>query len=181
MKKNRPSFAFSLIELLTVVAIIGILAALTIPAASSILAGRNLTTGANMLVDQLVSARQAASAKNARIRWHIISTNDSRNGELAGFRRMQAEIFDPVGRQWSPFSRAVVLPLTITADPLRSTILTNQAANATNSIEFLPGGRTALPNPSGIYSITLHNGRNTNNFVTIQIDPVSGRCRTFQP
>jgi prepilin-type N-terminal cleavage/methylation domain-containing protein len=181
MKKNRPYSAFSLIELLTVVAIIGILAALTIPAASSILAGRNLTTGANMLVDQLVSARQAASAKNARIRWHIISTNDPRNGDSAGFRRMQAEIFDPVGRQWSPSGRAVVLPLTITADPLRSTLLTNQAANATNSIEFLPGGRTAVPNPSGIYSITLHNGRNTNNFVTIQIDPVSGRCRTFQP
>jgi hypothetical protein len=135
-----------------------------------------------MVLDQFALARQSALSKNARVRLTITSVRDIRNDDPSAFRKMQSEIFDPVGRSWKPLGRAITFPMTIVADPGKSTLLTNTDTKegATNTVTFLSGGRADL-NPNDVFSLTISSGINTNNFITIQLDPVSGRCRTFQP
>lgn len=178
MKSSRT--AFSLIELLVVIAILGILSVMTITAMSGVTSGRNLQMACNMVLDQISLARQSALSKNARVRLQIISIADGRNNDPPAFRRMQLEIFDPTSRAWNTLTRSVTLPIRVVADPGRSTLLTNSASGATNAVMFLASGRTRL-NPNDVYSLTLFDARNTNNYITVQLDPVSGRCRTFQP
>ncbi len=176
----KPRGAFSLIELLAVIAIIGLLAALSVVAMNGIRAGRDLEAASSATLGQLSLARQNALTKGTRTRWAIISTNDTRNNDPSGFRRMQLEIFEPALRTWAPLGRSMVFPVGVVADPTRSTLLTNTSSGATNTVEFLGNGRSTL-NPSDIHSLTLYNPGNTNNFITIQFDPVSGRSRSFQP
>jgi len=174
----RIRSAFSLLELLVVMGIIAILATLAISAMGGISAGRNLATGGNLLLDQLSLARQTALTRNARVRWQIFSVADERNGDPAAVRRMQLEYFDPSARTWKMLGRRETLPITIIADPDRSTLLKNGATSGT--VTFLANGRTGL-DPNAIHSLTLFDGRSASNFITIQLDPISGRCRTFQP
>jgi uncharacterized protein (TIGR02596 family) len=56
--------AFSLVELLVVVAVIAVIVAFAIPAANSMLRGSQLTQGSQALGDQVAFARQAAISRN---------------------------------------------------------------------------------------------------------------------
>lgn len=173
---------FTLIELLVVVALMAVLLSLSAIGFQGIRSGQNLKQGGTMVLNQLSLARQSAVSKNARVRWMVYSTKDDRTGDPEAFRKMQLEIFDPSAREWKKHTRAIVLPAAVALDPARSPILTNVSPGSSNSITFLPSGRTELdPNRKPDHSLTLADLRNTNNFITIQLDPVSGRCRTFQP
>lgn len=174
--------AFSLIELLVVVAIMSALLALSGIGFQGIRSGQNLKQAGETVVGQIALARQSAISRSARVRLMVYSVPDDRNGDPEAFRRMQLEIFDPVKREWVKHNRATTLPLNITFDPDRSPLFTNTSAGATNSVTFLPSGRTELdPNNKRNAAMTLFERGNSNNFITIQLDPVSGRCRTFQP
>ena len=59
--------AFTLIELVVVIAVIAIIASFTIPAVLTMLKGSSMTQGSQLLVDQLALARQQALSKNATI------------------------------------------------------------------------------------------------------------------
>lgn len=62
--KPRHNHAFTLVEMLTVMAVMTILITLVAPAATSILRGNNLTQSGEMVSDQIVLARQAALTGN---------------------------------------------------------------------------------------------------------------------
>lgn len=179
---SRSNKGFSLLELLVVIAILGILLVISTISLRSIRSGQNIRQAGGSLVDQLATARQSALSHNTRVRCVILSTGDDRTGEPAAFRRMHIEIFDPAARRWKQDSRGVFLPVGVVVDPSRSPMLTNASPGSSNSITFLPSGRTDL-NPNGKRSavLTLADLKNTNNFISVQLDPVSGRCRTFQP
>ena len=66
MKINRRP-AFSLVELLVVVAVIAIVIGFAVPAANSLLRGSQLTQGSQQLGDQLAFARQSALSRNRSI------------------------------------------------------------------------------------------------------------------
>ncbi len=63
----RPRSAFSLIEMLMVIAIIGIISSFAIPAATKMIRGTDVNRGAQMVEDQLTAARQMAIARNKQI------------------------------------------------------------------------------------------------------------------
>jgi uncharacterized protein (TIGR02596 family) len=70
MNKSSASFsrrAFSLMELIVVIAIIAIIAAFTVPQAGQILKGSTLTQGSTILVDQIRLAREYALTKNSKV------------------------------------------------------------------------------------------------------------------
>jgi len=68
--------AFTLVEMLIVVAIIGIIGAFAVPAVKSMLRGSSLTTGANMLADEVALARQHALTKSRIVEFRIYRFGD---------------------------------------------------------------------------------------------------------
>jgi uncharacterized protein (TIGR02596 family) len=68
--------AFSLIELLVVVAIIGLMSALVVPALSGILGGTRLNTAAETVAGSLTSARQIAATKSREVEVRLITMKD---------------------------------------------------------------------------------------------------------
>lgn len=190
--------AFSLIELLAVIAIIALLVVGSGLAVREVMAGRNVENAAGMVVDDIALAQQTALSKNVRVRWQIIEVADRRTGDDPAFRFLRLQIFDPIARVWTTIGRQL-LPISISADtnspPPASTLLSANAVQTINdlaydgltqqtakaaSVVFRPDGRTSL-DPNAIHSLTLRDPKRTNNFLTIQIDPVSGRTRTFHP
>jgi len=82
--------AFTILELLVVMAIIMILAALTMPALSSTLQGAKVTQGTQAVLDQLTLARQSALAQNRAIETRIYSYIDpSASGGRKAYRAIQ--------------------------------------------------------------------------------------------
>ena len=70
MKSKAPSFAsraFSLVELLVVMAVIAIVAGFAVPAVTTMLKGSQLTQGSQMVVDQIALARQTALSRNRSV------------------------------------------------------------------------------------------------------------------
>jgi len=82
--RNR-SRAFSLVELLVVVAIIGIIGTFVVPAVGSLLKGSGLTQAANILTDQVAAARQHALSRNRVVEVRFYRFGDPEQvGENAG-------------------------------------------------------------------------------------------------
>src|SRR5580658_2395810 len=88
MKKSPVSFsrrAFSLMELIVVIAIIVVIAGFTVPQAGQILKGSTLTQGSTILTDQIRLAREFALAKNCKVEVRFYQYADPETpGETTG-------------------------------------------------------------------------------------------------
>jgi uncharacterized protein (TIGR02596 family) len=97
MKPIAPRrHAFSLIELVIVIAVIVIIAAFTMPAMNTILRGSQLTQGSGLLVGQLSLARQQALSRNRQVEVRFyryadpeIPGEDVTNPKTGKFRAIQ--------------------------------------------------------------------------------------------
>ncbi len=85
---SLPRGAFSLVELLVVMAVILIILAFTVPAFQSIGGSTNLTTGASIITDHLELARQTALTKNQVVEVRFYKIPAEGNPELA-YRAIQ--------------------------------------------------------------------------------------------
>jgi len=186
------SRAFSLIELLAVIAILSIVAVFVSMAVGGIQRGANLPRGAVELRDQLQFARQSAITQNIAVTVSFCLLEDATGTNTYNTvlfttgtdddRRMVSrplrlpEGFSiAVDSQWS----------SLIADRPQSQITVGQFTNVScRQFNFQPSGDTDLPS-SGNWFATLFFNRASpepsDNFVTLQIDPRTGRIVTYQP
>lgn len=200
---NQRSAAFSLVELLIVIAILGILLALTVPAVSSLLEGVNITRGAQLLESQIQLALQLASSKSRPIEIRLIKAGNLPNG---GFRVVQLWQVDPPSgtnvQSARPVGRPEYLPdsICVSEDATKGSRLllvcpaTNAmpagsalAGQAYAAFQIRPSGRVSPAMTMSSLYLTLVPTRDGSaqalpkNFATVQINPMTGTPRTYQP
>jgi len=146
--------AFTLTELLVVVAIMAAIASFVIPAATSLLKGADLIQGGQKLADQLTLARQSALADNHQIEVRLYQYADpnmpgeqSTNASTWKFRGMQLfEILDSGSA--SPIGKAELLPATVIIDKGYQGNAP-PATTSTTSLSTITSSATAIPLISG--------------------------------
>ncbi len=156
IQANLKVRAFSLIELLIVVAIIAIVAGFSVPAVTSVLKGSAITQGGTTFTDQMSAARQFALSNNKLVQVRIYRFADP---ELPGedvtqpttgqFRAIQ--FFERTnGGIWSPAGKMTRLPDTIMMNPTErfSSILGEDNATrlvASSRVQADPLNHVELP------------------------------------
>lgn len=210
LKEKTGRRAFSLIELLAVMAIIALLAVLIVPAFSSITSGTSLTVSATTLTDALNLARQTALSKNRPVEVRFLKIppanktvadgslvyraialyqiNDAGPAELSRIIYLQPNIQMDDSDTFGPLLKY----LPTSTMPIRA--IDQGGTSFTYSyFQFRPDGSTNLGTqaPSGggdawhvmIYSANTPPRGSTppNNYITLQLDSLTGRTRTFQP
>ncbi len=201
--------AFTLTEMLVVIAVISILLTLIVPAVGTLLRGTQMNRAADDLINQLTLARQTAIAGNYAVEVRLYQYALAGNpGEQVGspatgrYRALQILSVTDAGTV-APIGKVEILPSQIIMDSNAqlSTLLATAQNNPTLSIpavgtnynwcsfRFRPDGSTNLsPVTPAYWCVTLHNAlegdnRTTppSNYATLQIDPVNGSLTMHRP
>ncbi len=209
---RAPATAFTLVELLVVMAIMIILLALVLPATTSLMRSMNIGRAASMITDEMNFARQTALARNRDVEVRLYAFPSTVNNSQKQYRAIRTLLADGTDATKSvPLSRIKYLPdpIIISKDTTFSTILdyanssrsglvhTNETIPSSGSVEYVSflfranGGTSLKPlsPPTGNWFITLYaenaalDGANglPKNYFTAQIDPVTGRVRSYRP
>jgi len=194
--KSFGSRAFSLIELLVVMAVIGILLAASMPALTSLTAGSNLNRAGLLVGDQIALARQEAVSKNREVQ--IVFYNMT-NGANPGWRALGILRIEQTssGKSAKPVSRIIQLPenVIISSSTSLSPMLAAGTTGATNiptlgnvqysAIRFRPNGSLVSGFGTANSTLTLQNataqGEPPPNYYTIQVNPLTGRVSVYRP
>lgn len=188
----RVGRAFTLVELLVVVAIIAVLATLAINGFSSVTSSTRMEQAARMLAGDIDFARQAASSRNENVEIRFSKTNRPNSLSTGNVfwqwqvvlpNKTNAANFTPL-RPRASLPEGVVIDDSATHSPL---------LKSTNTIVFRPSGEM---NPvAGVdftqpaqWCLTLVPERQLgtsvaamSDFVTIQINPLVSRPQTYRP
>lgn len=201
------SLAFSLVEMLVVIAILAILMALMLPATTSILGGMNVNRAAGMVIDELNFARQAALAQNRDVEvrfYKLAAASDATNKQFRAFRSYLIDGIDPA--DWKPLSRLKRLPepIILASETMYSSLFdagntdyggltkSNETLPGNGSTEYVsflfrPDGGTSLKPVTAKWFLTLLSANHPDpstlpaNYFTVQVDPVTGRTRSYRP
>lgn len=208
---TRRSSAFSLVELLIVIAIMVTLAVLATSGLNHISRSSKLANTAQRLGDQISLARQTAVARNlpVEVRLYKLPEFDSTTGGASLWRGAQIFIMD--GTTVVPASRLLLFPnrVIISENAAVSPLLENSStglgaeitptsnvgAFSTGNVRYKsftirPNGTLAANNgiPDLNWFFTLHqendpkpDGLKPANFVTIQINPVTSKVTILRP
>lgn len=190
------SDAFSLVEMLVVIALIIILMVFVAPALNSIVGGTNLNRAGQLIGDQLSFAKQEAVTKNREMQvlfFHLT------NGATAGWRGIRVFRIEQTtnGSTMIPATRLSVMP---------EGILINTNLSPLLEADPTLGGTTNLPGYGNVpfagiryranglpgstvgdanNFVTLNSANVTNNppknYYTIQINPITGKVIVFRP
>jgi len=179
--------AFTLIEMLVVIAIIGVVSTMALTSISGVQRGTAMTTGASALLDYLTIARQTAMTLNQPIEvWFCPgATNDSlllyktENGALNAvepeLKLNQWVMLSPNAEWSSVLTEGFSGPQR--PDPKRS--------NSCYSFRFMPDGSTDLavsasPTLTLVFRTDSGSTSLPANFFTLQMDQQTGTIRTFR-
>jgi uncharacterized protein (TIGR02596 family) len=197
--------AFSLVEMLVVIAIMITLMAIVIPASSSLMGGMNLSRSAGMITDELNFARQTALSRNRDVEVRFYKQGSKLDGNDKQFRAFRSFLIEGADlASWKPLSRVKQLPepIIISDEVNYSSLLGAPAGNGlVKSNESLPGGGnadyvsflfranggTSLKPVTANWFLTLYSQKTKTgvalppNYFTAQVDPVTGRTRSYRP
>jgi len=195
---TRSATAFSLVELLVVLAIVSVLAVLATPALMSTLASSKLNSASQTVADSVTLARQEAVAKdrNVQVRFYNLTT-----GTFQGWRAIQVVRVEQTssGSTLVPVTKVRLLPDGVIVSPMSalSPLLTADSAisgaitlpvygNASYSgFYFLPSGSVENALSSANNFITIQNasapGSPPADYSTVQVNPVTGKVITYRP
>jgi len=192
--------AFSLVEMLAVIAIIGLLAALALPAVGTVLESSKMNASINLVADQIALARQIAIAQSRRVevRFYKLSTAME---PTAAYRAVGTYLISETGSE-SPIVpvRELASPIVISDDASQNTVFrtspssysgTQDLPRAANTpyykFSFLPNGRTDYGAGDNPFLTMFSSRRVTNagtlppNYAVLQVDAMTGNVRIYRP
>jgi uncharacterized protein (TIGR02596 family) len=198
LHKQGSCEAFSLLELLVVIAIVGLLSVLAASNLNSVLRSARLDTAARMFLADIDFARQAAFARNENVQLRLLRSERPDVSGPAVFWQWQVGLLDKVDSSFTPLRRTGSFPMGMILDDsaTHSPLLAALPVDAQSGhpvLTFRPNGElepiAGLPFASlPRWCFTIHpdtySGRDIaqmDDFVTIQIDPLNSRTRTFRP
>lgn len=188
--------AFSLVELLVVIALLAILSVAAMPAISSGLGSITLGGMGQRLMDEIALARQTAIVKNRSVEFRIYQNGEGdlvRTAVVIPAEGSRPEEWQTNGRE---FTTGVILDEEFTSAWSDSPQTENSTAGpgalrglSFSAITFLPDGMVQTASPAAdLLTLTLRNKNASDadtlpadNFITFVIDPLTGRVRLFQP
>ena len=192
MKKHllpAPRSAFSLIELVVVIAIIAIIATFTVPAATTILRGSAITQASQTLTDQISLARQMALSRNRAVEVRFYKYADPEAaGETTGQWRA-IQLFEVLESGVAvPLGKVQTLPISVVIEPSTtfSTLIPAQGKEIApiknkdpdlprgvgigyvyGAFRFLQDGSTNLA-PTSTWFVSIHNLTDTPSGTTMK-------------
>lgn len=180
-QKTPPFSAFTLIELLIVIAVIGVLAALSISAfsGSSQVAG-NLNTAGNTASGLAQLARQQAMTLNTKTVLVLAQVNDN------GTPRSAMSIWDAVAtnqiEKWNLLPQAVLATNTSADVSATADFVCNYRGQNLTGVgyAFMPDGRMGDGNAVPRLRIQPRQGGVTN-FYDLIFSPLTGNAKTVRP
>ncbi len=158
---HRPD-AFSLVELLVVMAIISVLMFLAIPAITGTVRGSQLTTAGNNLIEQLNLARQTAMTRNCEVEFRFYKVPDSGatvSSPPTTYRIYQSYSLDENGQQTNAITKPIFLPdgVTISSTSTYSSLLPASPSNPPYSVSGTAAGTSlGLYGPSSYNYMDFH-------------------------
>lgn len=192
--------AFSLIEMLVVIAIVALLASMTLPAFHSVTSGVTLERGGQDIASLLALARENAIAKSRPVEIRLIKSTSS-SGQTV-YRGVQPWIVKDDSGTMKPLARLTWLPdaVAISEKAQLSPIF---GANVQSGFMTVAGSNYPYvtfgfrPNGSLVAGTNLISSTNScltvvaekdlvssaapQNFYSIYINPTTGDVRTFRP
>lgn len=211
VRRSHPrSAAFTLIEMIVVVSIVAVLITFSAPHISGVLNATRLRTAADTVYNRLLEAQSLALMFNTDTELRFYEVRDLIDPDSRPTLRkmrlltLQPPDVDPAGTTMPAATSGVFEPVgaitsldqevEINPDPVHSSIIdlgfTEPANEDTHgryvAVRFRSDGSASLL-PGRPWFLTLHakdahlRAGKLKNFVTIQIDPATGRLRSFQP
>lgn len=186
----RLGAAFSLIELLVVVAIMGILAGLISVAFQNIGTGSAIVSGTAAVESQFSLALRQAASRNKTVQVRIYpDAKPPRISLVAGGVRLDRGVPLPQGLIFETddrFSSLLGNDTTTGIEPADAPAALRQQSYF--QFQVRPDGRTDLALAGEPWTLTLRwetaparGDRPADNFATLLIDPLTAAVRTFQP
>jgi uncharacterized protein (TIGR02596 family) len=202
--ERRAACGFSLVELLVVIAVLGVLLAMVAGISNDFVSSTRLDGDGGELVARLGTAQQKAVTVNRPVQvriYHWEEGGEARWGGLQIWERGDGAVGFRPRENFQRFSEGVV----VVADVKYSSLLglgEHEAGGGEGpgvvgaryvAFDFLPGGSTNLPvggdPPRMHWHLTLVRSRELarsdgglpRDFVTVQVDPLTGAVRRLRP
>lgn len=205
---RRKSSGFSLIEIIVVLSVVTLLVTASAPYVSGMLSATRLRTAADAVYNRLLEAQSLAMLFNTDSELRLYEVPDlidaTSRPTLRKLRILTLQppeagtasdtsptpnLFEPVGAATNLEQGVEINPTATHSSIVDLGFTEPESEDETGryvAVRFRPDGSVGLQ-PGRPWFLTLHEkdahlrGDKLKNFITIQIEPATGRLRTFQP